>query len=748
MDSFAVFVTLTSVLLGIAYPIITQITSNDKYSSEHILNLFEKDWRHKIFVPNLCFSLIFIGIYLLKLPPIFIFENQTANFLIENSAIIVLSISTTTLIISFFMIVSLIKIFYRTSALINFLTNQHKNVIDKNDFSSFEGLADLLYWAIQQQDENAARPLADYFYRIFQVYREKYETDEGVIYPNNFYWLVYRATEKIVGIEKNTLIFLENRTVGGIWLLGEFKTPKISDNTYSWLWTNIAFALNNNRGDLVMTFWRTTHQYFSFNLNYIQPEYNYEDGLIYKNQEAIDNRNMERETFLEFHYALGGLLLYKERTDLIKKIFYYTTSTPPNYVLLPKHMTQVFNMFFKFFDPFERHFPWITHKYNFPGLEGLNADRTIKGWVCKYISILFIRQLNLQSNFINWNPTEAPRLPQKLAEKRFWAENIKYFKPVLEKTLEENKSLLKELNYSTEKEEYVKKFEVIEKIIIDDFEAAQVAVIPQKDKVDQFLETSRKILLPVFDRFKKLANSVAFSEDEKPKVYNIQGLVNITDKGDFTENGVAHLNFDSFLAESVRNNYCDGFFQIFNSVATKKYVFDQENIFKAIDKLNLDANTHIIITFGFINIQYYLENLKIPGLTNESYNDIPLLSFPGKIYGVSNSLFILAKSDLPRIEYKDFDAKTIELYEMKQILEDYHVYAGVSDLHTNNTLRIQIDKEESEKDKDLNKSVWQGIMFITLIKWAKELNMVQILIRNDFENQRKLSNLDEVTSLE
>src|SRR5690554_442699 len=129
-------------------------------------------------------------------------------------------------------------------------------------------------------------------------------------------------------------------------------------------------------------------------------------------------------------------------------------------------MTQVFNMFFKFFDPFERHFPWITHKYNFPGLEGLNADRTIKGWICKYISLLFIRQLNLQSNFISWSPTESPRLPQELAEKRFWAENIKYFKPILEKTLEENEILLRELNYSTEKEKYIEKFEAIEKIII------------------------------------------------------------------------------------------------------------------------------------------------------------------------------------------------------------------------------------------------------------------------------------------
>lgn len=749
MDTFSVCVTFISVLLGIAYPILIQITGNDKYSSEKILELFENNWRRQVFMPNLVFSLVFVGIYLLRLPPIFTFQNETLNHIFENSALLILFISTITLIISFFLIINLVTIFYRTSALIKFLSDKGDAVINKSDFSSFDGLADLLYWSIQHQDSNASKQLSDYFYNIFRSYREKFATDEPLIYPDRFYWLVYNATEKIVGLEKNTLVFLEIRTVGGTWLLGEFDVPKISENTYSWLWANVALSLNSNRGDLLITFWGRAHQFFAYNLDYITPDYDYQDDdITYKNQAAIDKRNEERETFLEFQFALGGLLLYKNRPDLVKRIFYYTTSTPPDYVLLPKNMTLIFNMFFKFFDPYERHFPWITHKYNFPGLEGLNADRTIKDWICQYIAILFIRQMNLNSHYSNWDPTEVPRTPTTLAEKRFWAENIKYFRPILEKAFEENKQLLQELKYNMEKDSYIKKFDSIEKVIVDVFNQGQVDVVPEIDKIQQFFESSKQILDKTFKKFNRLDNKKAKPEGIEYDVYNIQGLVNVTNKGTFADDGVDHLNFDTFLAESASSNYGDRFFQIFNAVATKKYIFDQENIFKAIDKLKLNASDHVLLAFGFININYYIENLKIAGLTNSNYNGVQILFFPGRIYGISNSIFAVAKANLPWLEYKDFDGKTQTLYELEPILPVYKIYAGVSDLHTNKHLRDQIIKEGNADDKDLHKSVWQGIMFVTIARFLKSRDIVQLLIRNDFENQRKLNKVDDVSELE
>ena len=690
--------------------------------------------------------MVFIGIYILKLPPFFSTENNFLNSLLENSAGIIIFILTVFLIINFLLITKLVTIFYRTSSLIKHLDLESKNVIEKNDFSSFEGMSDLLCWSIQNQDSNASKQLSTYFSKMFQTYQDKHLTEDGIIYPDKFYFMVYRATEKIVGMERNNLLFLEIRTVGATWLLSEFKAKKISTETYYWLWKNLVLCVNSSHADLTLTFWHTTHQFFTFNLAYLTPDYDFDaEQIKIKNQKEIDERNDERELFLEFHYALGGLLLYKDRIDLIKRIFHYTTSSPPNYVLLPMHLGQILKMFFKFFDPYERYFPWITHKYDFPGLEGLNADYTIKDWICQYIGILFIRQLNIQSFHVNWDPTDMPVMPESLSEKRSWAEHIKYFKPILEKVLTNNPNLLKELNYKTDLKLYIDHLDAVEKYILEEFDRSQQEVIPEKDKIEQFMEASSKILEPSFEHFDRLNNQAIIDAGKEKLTFNIQGLVNISSKTDFADDGVAHLNFDSYLAESVRQNHSDGFFQIFNTVASKKYVFAQENVFKAIDNLNLDPNKNIILAFGFININYYIENLKIAGLEKDKYNKIPMLFFPGRMYGISNSLFILAKSSLPEIEYADIEKANLDLYQAQPIIEKFNVYAAVSDLHENTSLRLLIEKEPSERDKNLHKSVWQGIIFKTIIKWQKDSPMVQIIIQNEFENQRKKNELKDLS---
>lgn len=264
-------------------------------------------------------------------------------------------------------------------------------------------------------------------------------------------------------------------------------------------------------------------------------------------------------------------------------------------------------------------------------------------------------------------------------------------------------------------------------------------------KIEQFMEASEKIIKPVFEVFDKLRNPAQIDPAASKLTFTIQGLANITSKGDFTNDGVESLNFDSFLAESARRKYADAFFSIFNSNASKKYVFNQENVFRAIDQLELDPARHIIVLFGSININFYIENLKIQGLHADHYNNVPLLFFQGRIPGIPSSLFIIAKTSLPEIIYEDLEQNNIDLYEARPIIEFFNVYATVSDLHTNNQLRLLIENEPYEEDKDLHKSVWQGIIFKTVLKWQKNISMVQIIIPNQFDNQRKKNELNDVS---
>lgn len=746
MDTFSVCVTIVSALLSIAYPIIIQITSNDKYSSEVLLNLFDNKTERKVFLPNLILVLIFIGIYLLNLSSLFQFKTNWVNFIFENSALIIISILTILLIINFIRLVKIVQTFYRTSALIEYLSKYKNEVIENNNFETFDCLADLLYWSIQNQDTNASKQLSNYFYDIFQDYREKHDGKQALIFPDKFYLMIYRTIEKIVNTDKNVLHVIEHRAVSGIWILGEYSnTAMISEESYRWLWKNLVLMVNKDKDDLIFNFWENSHQFFKYNFEYISPEYQFEDGEYFiLNQKEIDLSNILRDNFFEFHIALGGLLLFKQKFDLIKKIFNYTTSIPADYVLLPKHMFEIYQLFLNFFDPYDRKYPWITHKYYFPGLNGLNADREIKDWICKYLSLLFIRQLNITSHYSGYDPTELHNLPNELAEKRFWAENIKYFNNYIDDILKAEDGILKIFGFNEDKNIYLTKAKQLEEKVIQDYSIQEQTNEPTKEKVQLFYESSNDILKSVFSKYKEIGNEGILPPGEEILEFNIQGLSNITDKSTFLDNGIEHMNFHTFLAESVSKRISEGYFQIFNSKTTTKFVFEQENVFTAISKMKLNPDLHLIIVFGFINIEYYIENLKTENLLKDKYNGISIRYYSGTAYGLSNSIFILNKEDLPFVEYIELNNEIEDLYELERINTDFNIYATVSDLNKNTKLRTELEKDKNSNNENLTKSVLQAIMFKILIKWKKEIKMYQIYVKNSYDEKRKESNIDEV----
>lgn len=141
---------------------------------------------------------------------------------------------------------------------------------------------------------------------------------------------------------KNKLHIIRHRAVSGVWLLGEdFEHTIISEETYKWLWRNIYNICDNPR--LIKMFWANSSQYFNLKLQNIQEEFKDNDYSNPTNLELIEFRKTERNRFLEFHFALGGLLLYRNQFDTIKYLFEFTQSEPPKYVLLPDNMEEIFN---------------------------------------------------------------------------------------------------------------------------------------------------------------------------------------------------------------------------------------------------------------------------------------------------------------------------------------------------------------------------------------------------------------------
>lgn len=746
MNYFEVSVAFVSLILGIAYPILIQITSDDKYSSDAILDLFEKNTKNRYFYYNLILSIICIGLVLLKLPPLINLNLGFLDYFLENSAKILLIISTGLLLINFFRLINLIQTFYRTTRLITFLEKSRDEVLYKSNFKTFEAMLDILLWSIQIQNSNVARKVSDYFSSIYMDYRENWkikmpENKEGLIYPEIFYGAVYNVIQQGIKQENNTFKFLEVRTSGLSWLLGEFKSPKISENTYSWLWSNIVLAIENNRVDLVFLHWQSAHQYFQMNLEGMLPEHSFEEGkLNVTNRDDIQNRNGERELFLEFHFALGGLILYRKEYDLISKIFIYTTSQPPQYYLLPLSMNDIFFLFFKFLDPYDRNFPWITNKYWFPGLDGVNAQGVIKSWICRYITILYIRQFNIHSYYSFHEPTAKPSLPNNIIQKKQWLDNFKFLKDLIIET-SQNSEIMDALNFKTGVQ-YSELMEEIETSLIVDYEYTERTAIPLKERVDLFLASIKELISPVLESLKKLKNQNEISEDTEK--YNIIGQSNLMEKGAFTDNGVAHLNFHSFLPEQTSRKIVENLSSIFYVKAKEHYIVNQEEAFLAVESLGINAENYIIVIFGNFNLEYYIKNLGLKDLKKSDYKGVEIIHYLRSVRNVGTSIFVLKKEELPWINFNEVPYGLRELYELEEVNSELKIYGTVSDLNTNNKLREEVQKESRETIKDLEKQVFQSINFRTTLLFKKNMKMVRIQIKGYFDSQLTVNGLDDI----
>jgi len=477
-----------------------------------------------------------------------------------------------------------------------------------------------------------------------------------------------------------------------------------------------------------MHHWERADQYYTYNLSpFFTPEETAED---------IESRRK----FLEFHYALGGLLMYRELHAAIRRFFQFTRSQPPRYELLPDTMDEIFQLYFKFRDPYDRHYVEFVSMYYFPDVEGVNSEYIIKNWICKYLALLFIRQYSIVPYLITMKPLEQPRLPETQQKRKMWIDNVEYFRTLVESTYQNQELLEKykfgyinddwcrENNKPTPKEFFDKLIQNLNEL----YEKAEVEQTIADEKRDEFINYSRDKIISTIDLYKPISNKDEINDDFKE--FFITGQSIILDKSAFALNQAAdHLNYHSFLADGVSEKYRSGISEVFFYQATKRYLLKKQHLPKGIEQLNINGKDYKIIAFGINN--EYLKNL-LPEYNEESktYHNISIYSYPQCNFRlVRESLFVLRNEDLPRIDNIDVKQDEKEKYDLGILDEDRKLYASLLDLNRYNALREEIEKERP--NEDMRRSVLAMIAFVSRIRWKKKMNMVSIRVYSEFREK-------------
>lgn len=687
-------------ILAFALPLLLQTAArvDDKYDSTLLIKVFRRDWICKWFLISLLASLVSCLFWILQLPR-YVDWGEFINVLIDNSSLILLVLSTIALVVFSVLTVWLTYVYYLPEKLLARLEKQYrtaKNEQDKQTF--FYAISSILFYSIKKEGEPLARELQEFYAREFINYRSN-KSNTSIEYPDYFYDVMFDANECLCQRERKSISWYNGSFYD--YFIDELQRTSISEKTYTFIWKCIRQSLFYGKEEFVFFYWRKAHQYFSLWLNSIYPEYGEDFKII--NQQAIDKRVAERSRFLEFHYALGGLLMKEKKYNLLQQLMTWTNQTPPKYVLLPETMSEVITTFMSISSPDKDLLPmYFEQRYPFPDAHGVYAEDIIKMWIKRYLAILFLRQYKLNKYYIYSNPLEMPKPPLKLAEKRRWNDELDILRRYVEEYLNVNKEPLESIGLddliSEEWYRQNNKTAPIDLIsgfkheIEEDTERTKQNQTIDPEKKKALFECIKETMLKAYDE------TSAFLQRDNPSVktkLNFIGKHGILDKAAFaSDSEVSYINEDTIIPDTLAQEFKVNMMNIFMLMNRTQYSIKEIKLFEAVKRLSLTEGEFVILNIG-LNLEYYRDYIKVIGLHQDAgkwfYNKIEIIEAPFNP-NLSHSIIIIRKKDLPFVSYQELDKTIIDKYSLEEIDNDRKIYASIIDLNTS-SLADEIQKE-------------------------------------------------------
>lgn len=727
-------------ILGIAYPILIDKTSNigDRYKSEYLSSVFDSEipqWKTFRKAPLFKFLLIFtissLAFKVFNFKPLPPFNN----LLVSNSADIIIFFLTVLLTIVFFIWLDKLMLYHgKTSNLLKFLITKYNSSKKEDQDKTYllKSINEITIYAIENQDHHLQEYLLEFYRSLFSKIRKEANGQEGVEYPIDLYFVVNDIISAALNNSRSKLIALETTASSGDWFFGGgFNYVKIHKSTYFWLWRNIILIVENKI--LLSTYWSSVSQFYNYKLISLPFEYN---GHEIINKEAIDNRNKERERFLELHYVLGGLLIYIESYKSLKYILTYSQSIPPVYPLLPQTMDEIFYWFNHFNNVFKTIEEPIDRKYPFPGLDNLGISNKVNHNVCLYIAVLFIRQFTLTAYYTNQDFKNFHNLPSELSDLYSFFERLDYFKNCISIILE-NGELLKALDYKLPSEEVISEFDRLAVEIKEKIDNIKLSTSLSAEKIERFKNSTADILDRGFKVFDKIINTGELAEVDEKFITSINGQLFLSSKSSFVDGDIPNLNYDTVYADGIVKEKLNYYIpNAFLFARTDRYLLDEEDFIKGIEKIINKKSDYIIICF---NPSYQTRDI----VDKSEYKD-QIVYLPTSNSHMRDCLFLLEKKDLPKIEFKDISELDKEKFDPQLIDKVRNIYATVIDVNTDDKAKLKAEYVRTDK---VELQVLLLISFLCIIKWNKDRKIIQLNLNTPYKERGILNDLDDINPL-
>ncbi len=769
-EVFRVTIAFIPGLLSISYPLIIQTISrlNDQYKSTHIIDRFKKEPRHKWFLWSLISS-VFVTLLCV---------TQFKQFIFLDFLLIV------NLLLAFFFNIRLLLTYLSGKDLFSFYSKR----LDIADISKYQGkqklirkkkleilniwhsIVDLYVYAITGRDRKLQEDIRQKFIAnafAFIKYADQ-RGQEIVLFPTEMYNSTYDIIATFIRNKDDHYHQNIEFFVGNAFFTGDYENKQfLHQQTYQGIWNNLFLLVENDRDDKIYRYWESAHQYCRYNLETLRVQYNDDFEETNESKEFRNKLAAHKTSFVQLHTFLGAYLMYKKRYKALFRVWFFTQSQPPSYVLVPDTMAEIFKLYFSYLgsDVFDHGF---TIPYFFKDIEfdAMNGRMDVKSIGRNYLTLVFLKQWLTPFHY-GYSRLTIPQLPVEQSDKKYWQENLAHFRKKVEEFISDT-DVMRELKLDWINPAECKKrglphpldfLDELEQALKDGFRETLNNLELDEDLMKQFDERTVVAIRNAHDMFSRIAGKDVAANERDPvsdTMQVIRGERTAIDKEALVKNSSeSYFGFDNFLGSKIKSDYCGHISIKFSSNTTVSYQVKRELFFDAVDRLKLKADEHAIIAFN-VDIEYLKESGQIDfqdhtGDEDYKYKGIPIYTFDVNVPFAEYTLYVLRKVDFPMIKHKDWkdleglseDVK--KWWENLEIIDEpLKIYRKFTELDKNQELLNRYLEQQVRSEAELRNMVDINVDFLAYCWFKKGVRIVSLRATDAFQEGGIQNALDEI----
>ena len=745
--TYSGILSVLSTLFGLSYPLVIGCIEkiDDKFGSTKLSERFMSEISFKCFKTSLVINLVMAVLF-----P-FLMDGSVHARIIMG----VQCVGAIILVSCALFLFSKIITYYNITDLQKAIIKNYKDAVYKTDkaketkyFTQWIDLSgELLKSADNELVQSVYEVLYDYVVRVHSenkgralVFDQYYY--EGISCINEF---LSKGESKPISVNNGNSILTSLILMDSV----------VSETTYRYLWRNLRIQMFYNKDVWIMEYWKMASQKIGL---FMKPIHQYiydEEGKPYS-QEQIENNQKQRENFMEFHIMLCAMLIQEKKYRLLELMLSFTQSEPPSYPLVPSNISDIIDAFNKinhnsFVDPF-----YYESRYQMPNMHGITEGKIVGAANC-YLALLAYRIYVIRWNYGYESVLNTGALPDSLSELNTLKENLDVFKRWLGR-INSNKELLDIVGFSSFDKVFEEKAQLYEKAILlrpdeltsrmqneilNKMEQLRTALPLSEEKVDSVEGELTGNIIRAMAPYGDLLGR-RFSQDN---CYNLNSSVTMpfpntafVDNPDVGHAGIAGC-MSSYMLHNFQHMFASSFFA---EHSLTDYSLSSEDLFQAIDKLNLNKQ-HYIIAFG-LYFDYYIGSIK--DLKKEtdhkySYKGVKILSLDCSTDFFSQMVYVMRFEDRPFLDFHKPTAEEQKKLCLEKMNDLYGLWLSLEKISKHPELLEEPIKTKLG-DKANQNSLFTAIWGPKLFFKPDNYPMVSIKIKYRLTNEGEYDNVDKV----